>query len=188
MRKGKGLHSDDWASDFHRVYDRAVAKYRAGIRQASELFDRAESEFLSAIGCSAQEVYDFAEDWCRAGEPSPETVLLITSVRRDYFLYVQKGIPSGHVISLEGLPPKNAELNGYAWLPRIIVKARAKLRGEMPPQLMYGCGGDRPFLRQINVHPADFLREVWATGEDDERIVRFVERCVSWDRQPVGAG
>ena len=34
-------------------------------------------------------------------------------------------------------------IDGIAWLPRILVKARLKLRGEMPADLMYGCGGDR---------------------------------------------
>lgn len=179
MQMGNGFRSADWAVDFHRLYDKAVAKYASGVRRASELFDEEETEFLAAIGCTAQEVYDFAEDGCRMGEPSFETVLLITSVRRDYFLYVQRSQPSGRIVPMDSLPPKSAAMGGYEWLPRIIVKARAKLRGEMPSELMYGCGGDRPFLRSINIHPADFLREVWAAGEDDQRILRFVWRCAA---------
>ena len=69
-------------------------------------------------------------------------------------------------------------MDGIAWLPRLIVKARAKLRGEMPPELMYGCGGDRPFLRGVNIHLADFLRVVWAAGEDDRRVVEHVKRTM----------
>lgn len=180
MRMGKGLRTDDWAADFHNVYERATVKFNEGVRRPEEVVDRSEVEFLAAIGCSAQELFDFVEDGCRMGEPSFETVLLITSVRRDYFLYVQNGEPSGRVILMEDLPSKEAKLGGYVWLPRIIVKGRAKLRGEMPAELMYGCGGDRPFLKSVNIHPADFLREIWAAGEDDERVLRFVERCAGF--------
>ena len=103
-----------------------------------------------------------------------ETVLLITAVRRDYFLTVQQRRPSAQRIDMEALPAKSAMLEGFKWLPRIIEKARAKLRGEMPPELMYCCGGDRAFLRDYGIHPADFLREVWAAKEDTKRIVDFV--------------
>jgi hypothetical protein len=60
----------------------------------------------------------------------------------------------------------------------LIVKARAKLRGEMPTELMYGCGGDRAFLRKTGIHPADFLRVTWAAGEDDRKIVAYVQSKV----------
>lgn len=77
---------------------------------------------------------------------------------------------------MDSLPPKDEAVDGIEWLPRIISKARAKLRGEMPAELMFGCGGDRPFLRGVNIHPADFLREVWAAGGEDRRIIEFVKR------------
>ena len=67
-----------------------------------------------------------------------------------------------------------ATLGGYAWLPRIIAKARAKLRGEMPPDLMYSCGGDRRFLKSIGADPADFLQQVWEAGDDDQNILDYV--------------
>lgn len=176
---GNGTWSHDWAVDFHRLYDQAVEGYRNGIRRPEELFGQEETDFLRSIGCTAQEIFDFAEDKCRLGEPSFETVLLITSARRDFFLFVQDGKQTGHEVSMDSLPPKEAQLGGYAWLPRILVKARAKLRGEMPSDLMYGCAGDRAFLRPVNIHPADFLREVWAAGDDDERVLRFVRRCAA---------
>ena len=62
---------------------------------------------------------------------------------------------------------------------RIIEKARAKLRGEMPDELMFCCGGDRAFLRKIDLHPADFLREVWAAGDDTQRVVRYVKSAAA---------
>jgi hypothetical protein len=54
-------------------------------------------------------------------------------------------------------------------------KARAKLRGEMDPDTMYGCGGDRAFFAQHNVHPADLLRVTWAAEDDDQKIIDYVK-------------
>ena len=59
---------------------------------------------------------------------------------------------------------------------RIIVKARLKLLGEMPPDLMYGCGGDRPFLRRMKMTLPQFLKLVWDSGTDDRRIIDAVKR------------
>ena len=92
------------------------------------------------------------------------------------FLVVQNGKPSKETIDMDSLPEREAELGGIEWLPRIIAKARAKLPGEMPQELMYCCGGDRAFLREHGIHPADFLREVWAAGEDDQRILKYVKK------------
>ncbi|MBC8002657.1 MAG: DUF5069 domain-containing protein, partial [Opitutaceae bacterium] len=115
------------------------------------------------------------EDFVRGGEPDFATVLLVTSARRDYFLTIQQGSSSGRFLDMDELPPKQEVLGGIAWLPRIIEKAKAKLRGEMPPELMYLCGGDRPFLKSVNVHPADFLRVVWAAGDDKQKVVDYVK-------------
>jgi len=166
----------DWADRFRQLYDKAVERYRTGNRRAAEYFNAAEDEFLASIGCTAQELYDFAEDFCNGGEPTFGTVLLITSARRDYFVVIQKSQPDGKQISMAELPAKDAAVAGFAWLPRIIAKARAKLRGEMPPELMYGCGGDRRFLKSVGIHPADFLRHVWSAGDDDQKIIDYVKR------------
>ena len=163
-----------WPITLREIFNRAVQSYRSGNHKPATLFGEDDKAFLSAIGCTTQELFDFVEDFARYGEPEFETVLLITAARRDYFLVIQKGKPSGKVIDMDSLPAKSAKLAGMEWLPRIIVKARAKLRGEMPPELMYGCGGDRPFLRGVNIEPADFLRFVWSAGDDDQKIVDYV--------------
>jgi len=163
-----------WPEVFREVYDRAVAGYRAGTHSAAALFNESDKAFLASIGCRPQELFDFVEDFVRGGEPSFEIVLLITAVRRDYFLVVQKGIPSDKLLDMSTLPSKSAELAGIQWLPRIIEKAKAKLRGEMPDELMYGCGGDRPFLKSVNIEPSEFLRLVWSAGDDTQKIVDFV--------------
>jgi hypothetical protein len=169
----------NWAKTFADYFADALDAYRAGKRDAASMFGGTEREFLRSIGATPQEIFDFVEDTFYGGEPGVETALLVTAVRRDYFLTVQKGQHSDRVIDMDKLPSKSAELAGIEWLPRIIEKARAKLRGEMPPELMYVCGGDRAFLREHNIHPADFLREVWAAGNDIQRIVDYVRQSAA---------
>lgn len=161
----------DWTPEFRQGWERAVELYRAGDRQP------AHYPAIPGIGCSAQDLFHFAEDWVSSQEPSYDTALLVTAARRDYFLVVQRGQPSGRVVPVEEFPEKTAELAGFAWLPRIILKARCKLRGELPDELMYCCGGDRPFLKSVNIHPADFLRAVWAAHDDEQKIVDYVKQC-----------
>jgi hypothetical protein len=173
----------NWPKRFGEVFEDGIEAYRAGQRDAGAMFDETQRKFLDGLGATAQEIFDFVEDTVLAGEPGLETTLLVTSVRREYFLSVQKGKRSRRVIEMEKLPPKSEQLGGIEWLPRIIEKARAKLRGEMPPELMYGCGGDRGFLREHGIHGADFLREVWAAGDDRQRILEFVRRCAA-DKPP----
>jgi hypothetical protein len=159
-----------WPEQFRQSWEAAVQAYRTGHRSLSDF------PAVPGIGCTAQEMYDFAED---AEELPFEAALLITAVRRDYFLVVQNGKLSGHVVPLDEFPAKDAEVAGFRWLPRLIVKARAKLRGELPAELMYSCGGDRAFLRKVNIHPADFLRHVWAAREDEGKIVEYVRRAAT---------
>ncbi len=171
-----------WSTTFKEIFDQAVASFRSGNHKATTLFGEKEKAFLASIGCTPQELFDFVEDFARWEEPSFEQILLVTAARRDYFLVVQKGKHSKSVIDMDSLPSKTAKVAGIEWLPRIIVKARAKLRGEMPPELMYGCGGDRPFLKGMKVDLADFLRVTWAAGEDDQKIIDYVISCSSQSR------
>ena len=165
----------DWTKTFQTIYDGAVTNYRGGKRITSSLFTGDAIGFLATIGCKPQELFDFVEDFVRGGEPDFATVLLVTSARRDYFLTVQHGKPPGRAIDMDRLPSKREALDGMVWLPRIIEKAKAKLRGEMPTELMFLCGGDQHFLKSVNVHPADFLRVVWAAGDDRQKIVEYVK-------------
>jgi len=166
---------DQWTQHFQRAYEDTLAAVRSGARSADEAVPAVHLPFLASIGCTAQELFDFADDAAKYGEPDYSTALLITSVRRDYFLHIQHGVPSGKTVPMDSLPQKNARLDGIEWLPRLIEKARIKLRGEMEPDLMYGCGGDRKFFRDHGVHPADFLRMAWAAGENTGRLVEYVK-------------
>jgi hypothetical protein len=174
-----------WTERFKQIYDAAVLRYNNGTQNAKALFDKDEVAFLASIGCTAQELFDFIEDFCRGDEPIYSDVLLVTAVRREYFLNVQRGKPSGHVIDSNKLPSKSAAIGRITWLPRLIEKAKAKLRGEMPPELMYGCGGDRPFLRSVNIHLADFLRYVWQVDGDEQKILAYVNEQRASASQPA---
>lgn len=173
----------NWPKHFREAFEDGLDAYGGGNRDVNTMFGKTQHEFLDGIGATPQEVFDFVEDTFLASEPGIETSLLITAVRREYFLSVQKGKRSKRVIDMDKLPPKGERLGGIEWLPRIIEKARAKLRGEMPAELMYGCGGDRGFLREHGIHAADFLREVWAAGDDTQRVLEFVRKCAA-DRPP----
>ncbi|RME72083.1 MAG: DUF5069 domain-containing protein, partial [Verrucomicrobia bacterium] len=134
-----------------------------------------DKAFLASIGVNAQHIFDYVEDVTEWDEPDFETALMIEAVRRDYFFTVQKHVPSDKVLDESTLPGKKEAINGIEWLPRIMPKARAKLRGELPPSLMYCCGGDRNFLKTHDIHPAEFLRAVWAYEDNDEKLVAWVE-------------
>ena len=168
--------SQDWLSHLRDVYEQAVHRFEQGRRGPEQVVGRKALAFLDSIGTSAQELYDFVEDWVEDSEPDFETVAAMTNVRRTYFLTVQEGKPSNTVIPSATLPSGYAELGGYRWLPRIIAKARAKLRGELAPDIMFGCGADRPFLRSVNMEPAEFLETVWDAGTDDRAILDAVQK------------
>lgn len=161
---------------FREVYDRALAAYAKGCREAATLLAHGDLEFLASIGSRAQDLFDYAEDAANYGEPDFETALLVQAVRRDYFLHVQRGKPSAVVLDLDTMPAKTDAIRGIEWLPRIIPKTKAKLRGELPASLMYGCGGDRRFFKQHDIHPAEFLGLVWTHENDDSAIIDWVER------------
>lgn len=141
------------------------------------MFDDADASWLKSSGCSRQELFDFVDDSQQFGEPDFETTRAVTAIRRDYFLNVLKGQVTGLVASMDNLPSKRAEVDGIAWLPRIIAKARLKLRGEMPDELMYGCGGDREFLGRIRMSAPQFLELVRDSGDDDRRIIQQVKQA-----------
>lgn len=173
VRMGK-VSAYRWHTPLHDLFRSAVKKYEGGQRDAGTYFGPDEAAYLASIGQTSQEIYDFAEDHARGGEPDWETVLLISSARRDFLIDAQGGVMSTHVVPTADFAAKEATLEGIAWLPRLIQKARAKLRGELPPELMYDCGGDRRFFKEYDLHPADFLRVAWAADGDAQKILRYV--------------
>ena len=169
----------DWKEEFRELFHAAGARYESGLRGASQIFKEEDVEFLASIGANPSEIYDFVEDWSEVGEPSFETILAITAVRYDYFVKEQQRISSGLVQDPDTFPAGGLAMGGFRWLPRIIAKARAKLKGELPPDLMFSCGADRPFLKKVGIAPEDFLKSVWEAGSDDHAILTRVQESVN---------
>jgi hypothetical protein len=165
-----------WPSTFRELFDRCVEKFRAGNSDFGTYYSGDDLAFLDSIGYKQREFFDFVEDYCDESTPTPEDAVLIAAVRRDYLKVIQNGERSSKVVPNDSLPAKDSELAGHRWLPRIITKARAKLAGELDPETMFSCGGDRAFLREHDIHAADFLRAVWAAGDDDQKIIDYVNQ------------
>lgn len=174
--------------ELKRLWEKAVANYGLGNRDSSSYFTTEETAFLRSVGHTAQEVYDFAEDYVAGGEPDPETFLLIAAMRRSYFLEEMGGQESSRVVDIGDLPGKEESLRGVEWLPRILPKAMAKLRGEMSDDLMYCCGGDRKFFKRTDIHPAEFLDRVRRHWDDEEAVIEWVvaRSRKAEERTPVG--
>lgn len=164
-----------WNDQFIELYRRCLSSYQEGNTDFMSYYSERDLAFLASIGYKPRELFDFVEDFGDEGEPSESTALLIAAVRRDYFLVMQNGVASTKEITRDELPSFGEDLDGIPYLPRIIVKATAKLQGELDPDMMFGCGGDRKFLRENgNIPAADFLRHVWSADGDESKIVDYV--------------
>lgn len=165
-----------WNESFNELFERCLSAYQDGNSDFMSYYSEADLNFLGSIGYKPRELFDFIEDLADEGVPAQSTALLVAAVRRDYFLTEQGGIISEKQISREDVPSFGEEFEGMAYLPRIIAKAEAKLRGELDPDMMFGCGGDRKFLDDNgSIHPADFLRHVWAANGDTKKVAKFVK-------------
>lgn len=165
----------DYLKTLETLWKKGVERYQSGIRGASEIFDQTDQAFLSANGVTRQEIYDFCEDFVSGGEPDFATFVAVTDVRRHYFFEMLHATPAEQTVDPASYPPKDAEIDGIVWLPRIIEKAKAKLRGQLDDDTMYGCGGDRRFFREHDFHPAQFLRVVETYENDDAAIINWVK-------------
>jgi hypothetical protein len=170
----KNFHTENLAEIWHR----AVNLYESGHQNADEFPIENDLSFLQSLGMNKMDVFDFAEDWVCEGEPDLASFLLIHEHRRDYFWEVQNRIESTRKLDPTSLPAKDSEIEGIRWLPRIIPKAKAKLRGELPPETMFCCGGDRNFFHQNRIHPSEFLGAVRRAGDDDQKIIDWVVQKV----------
>jgi len=166
----------DFGTRLRALWEKAGRLYAQGQRGADTYFTADEAAFLAANGITPQHLYDYAEDFTGGGEPTWETALAIELVRRDYFLNAQAGRASTRVLEEAKMPAKTDAVRGIEWLPRIIPKTKAKLHGELPPTLMYCCGGDRRFFQAHDIHPAEFLSLVWRNEHNDPAIVDWVAR------------
>ena len=168
--------SQTFHTELYRIWQSAVDQYKQGGSSPSTIIQEQDLSLLSGLGMNRMDVFDFAEDWCLHQEPDFSTFLLVHYERWRFFVEKQKSIPSSNLLDPKTLPPKDQKACGIAWLPRILPKARAKLRGELPPEVMYGCGGDREFFKSNHIHAAEFLSIVCFYGDDDAVIEWVVKR------------
>ncbi len=167
-----------WDQRFLGLFDRCTEKYQGGNTDFNTYFTDVDLELLESIGYRTRELFDFVEDLQDYGEPSREMALRVATVRRAYYIDEMERQAGKNTVLPSDLPERGDELSGIAWLPRILTKARGKLRGELDPDIMYGCGGDRKFLAEHGLDMADFLRAVWrAEGADDpdQAMVDYVK-------------
>ena len=169
-----------WNDQFLDLFRRCLSDYQGGNHDFMGYFTQGDLHFLASIGYQPRELFDFVEDLGDEGEPSESTALLVASVRRDYFLTIQKGVASDRRVFRSDIPAFDETFGGITYLPRVFAKANAKLRGELDPDLMFGCGGDRKFFSDHGeIHPADFLRHVWAASGDLSKVAEFVRESIS---------
>ncbi len=173
----------EWGTRLETIFGQAIEQYLEGKRGPEALFTSEQSTFLASLGSTPQEFYDFVEDWCELGEPSFSKVLRITEVRAEYFFLEQYSKKSSDVRRPESMPPGDTTLGGFVWLPRIIAKARAKLRGELSPDMMFGCQNDRAFLKKVGIDPAQFLRVVWNAGTNDNEILEYIKISAEYQEE-----
>ena len=164
----------NYQKELVRIWEKGVDLYQNGNTEADNFPISDDLPFLHNIGLNKMDIFDYVEDWICEGTPDLATFLLIHDIRRGFFIEEQKGIHSEKKLSSQDLPGKHEEIEGIVWLPRIITKASAKLRGELPTETMFCCGGDRAFLQKNDIHPAEFLRITQKAGDQDEIIIQWV--------------
>jgi hypothetical protein len=169
-----------WQDRFLALFEKCLSEYRRGNHDFKTYYSDEDMDFLHSIGYRPREFFDFVEDYGDGAPLPPPAALLIAAARRDYFRVIQHGTPAARVVRRDQVPERDdTSLGGIPYFARIVAKARCKLRGELDPDLMFSCGGDRAFLQQFDIHPADFLRAVWAAGDDDEKILNYVKEAAS---------
>ena len=89
-------------------------------------------------------------------------------------------------LDLTKRPPRSPRLclGGYALLPRMLEKGRAKIAGTSG-EYHYNCPLDQRILNFLGLD-ADALREQLATGKGDGEILQWVGEKCSAQARPVG--
>jgi hypothetical protein len=130
--------SGNWKTQFREVFDAGVQRRKEGCNEPVAMFESAELAFMDSIGCTAQEMFDFCDDYVGWDDVIYDHVEALQAVRYEHFVEELDSQPASHRMETDEFPPKDAEVEGIAWLPRLIVKTRAKLAGQLPADLMYG--------------------------------------------------
>lgn len=167
----------DWNEHFLILFKNAVERFHSNARPTIDNTINAEdNKFLLSIGCRAAEFFPYVQSYAKTGEPSPSSLLLISHVRRSFFINSQRGIHcKAKPITNDDLPKASDEYQGINYMPRLIDKAQGKLYGTLDPSIMYGCTQDRAFLATLmGMHPADFLTLIWDARGDKHKVINAI--------------
>ncbi len=159
----------------NQLHDKASASYSAGCRKPSQILPAEDMEALAKLGVPPQCLYDAVDDLARYGEPDKEVFVELAQIRSDYFHTTLQGRPPSRIVQESELPPKSVEFEGVSWLLRIIRKAQCFLEGCLCDDIMYGCAGDRSFLKKYNATLPAFLAVVRDTHGDPAQALCFLE-------------
>jgi len=163
-------------NELAELHSEACENYRRGERATSRIVSEAGVQALADMGIREQVIFDFVEDFVRYGEPSHEDFLSVVAIRQAHFVETLGGRWPGAVVSESALPLRADEWEGIPWLPRIARKAACFLDGSLSSDVMFGCGGDRRFLKEHDLALAEFLAAVNDAKGDDAAILRRVRR------------
>ena len=147
------------------LHSASIERYQAGERLQG-FFSAEELAYLRSVGLSAPILYDYVEDLARYGDPAQEVFLEVAAIREEYFVSLQNNTWNAHEFPESQLPKREDRWQGIAWLPRIHQKALCFLEGTLPHDVMYGCSGDRAFLKKHDLSLPDFLLRVRSFGDD----------------------
>ena len=161
-------------NELNQFHEQASANYRSGCRQPSQILPAADLDTLAKLGISAQFLYDAVDDLARYGVPDQAVFVELAQMRADYFQSTLQGRSATRIVQESELPLKSAEFEGVSWLPRIIRKAQCFLEGSLCDDIMYGCAGDRSFLKKYNATLPSFLAVVRDTHGDPAQALRFL--------------
>lgn len=78
--------------------------------------------------------------------------------------------------------PLDAELHGYAWLPRMLDKARATLAGTQG-SYMFGCPVDHTCMARLGISPGELLEIVRVAPDDDAVLEALSARGIPSARE-----
>jgi hypothetical protein len=161
-------------NELNHLHDKAVSIYLSGCRHPSQILPAGDLDTLAKFGISAQFLYDAVDDLARYGVPDKSVFMDLAKMRADYFQTSLQGHPPLYIVEERELPPKSAAFEGVSWLPRIIRKAQCFLEGSLCDDIMYGCAGDRSFLKKYNATLPAFLAVVRDTHGDPAQALRFL--------------
>ena len=122
------------------------------------------------LACSG--FFDYAEDAVNNAPSINRSV--IEQVRREYYLHIQKALLRQTEFRPPNSPPKAMPSTGLLGYHASCQKPEGSFSAIRRDNVLLWW---RPnFLATHDIHPAEFLRIVWANLDDDQGIVEFVKR------------